>query len=488
MRIVTAHERAQMAASWREGRLLRSTSDRLLALAEAHPDLAHQLQNHGSVHTTGGRVLPQHRTANSPTFHDPGGWKFHTSFEPSQHALQGARSYASLAGLPDPHSGDVDYYSAMRDKDSVSQVGKAYDSLPGMDKSSLPHFQAMRDEVGRQHDFMTNRMGIKTETVDHDPYDDVHEMMNDVNNNKRLKVMGTHVTGGHPFFSDEENDKFRAVHDLFGHAATGRSFDRHGEQAAYLAHSQMFSPHAVPALASETKGQNSSLILNGQFGPQKIAVMHPDHFRDGTSLHLPRSLAASLQQAYSYSMDIDQWQRRVARILHAIPEHPSRRWKEKLMEHLVRQYENGEPLGLTIRDEIGDGPTSGTMVSYPPEGDANRGNKGRLLGDLTAEDLAAAATERRDKVHSDPDNYFGLWVEDDPEDPYGRLFADASENVDEPYDAVHKGIDREQIAIMDNDKRDVHGNPLDSAFYDPMAFSDRGLANALGLIHGRRRR
>ena len=102
--------------------------------------------------------------------------------------------------------------------------------------------------------------------------------MDDVNNRRTLKVLGTRVTGGHPFFSDDENDMFRAVHDFFGHAATGRSFDRHGEQAAYLAHSQMFSPAARPALTTETKGQNSSLILNGHFPDQKLAVLPAEHW------------------------------------------------------------------------------------------------------------------------------------------------------------------------------------------------------------------
>jgi hypothetical protein len=105
-------------------------------------------------------------------------------------------------------------------------------------------------------------------------------MMADVNNNKTLKVLGSHVTGGHPIFGNEDNDKFRAVHDFFGHAATGRDFDRHGEHATYLAHGKMFTPDALPALTTETLGQNSSLILNGHFGPNKIGT-------------IPRELTAS---------------------------------------------------------------------------------------------------------------------------------------------------------------------------------------------------
>jgi glutaredoxin-like protein NrdH len=248
----------------------------------SHPDLHESFATHGSVHTTGGRVLPGWRTAvadratQESRLADPTGWQRHVAFTPLGSAVAGARAYASKTGLADPHT--IDYSKIRQDPDTVRTVGRHYDSLPNLDPTSIPHYDAMRREVNNQFDHLTNTMGVHVQATDHDPYSDVHEMVHDVANNKTLKVLGTHATGSHPFFSDVENDKFRAVHDFFGHAATGRSFDRHGEQAAYLAHAQMFSPHALPALASETKGQNTSLILNGHFGPQKMATMDPQHY------------------------------------------------------------------------------------------------------------------------------------------------------------------------------------------------------------------
>ena len=56
-----------------------------------------------------------------------------------------------------------------------------------------------------------------------------------------------------------ENEMFRAVHDMFGHAAGGNSFQPKGEEIAFLSHSQMYSPLARIAMASETRGQNSWL-------------------------------------------------------------------------------------------------------------------------------------------------------------------------------------------------------------------------------------
>lgn len=213
---------------------------------------------------------------------DQSGWSRHVSFKPVRFAIDGARSYAGKLGLADPHQHS--YEHVMQSPERVRDIGRHYDSLAHHDPAAVPHFEAMRKETGDQFHHLTHTMGVHVQTVDHDPYKDVHELVHDVSTNKRLQVLGTHATGGHPFFSDHENDQFRAVHDFFGHAATGRSFDRHGEEAAYRAHAAMFSHHARPALASETRGQNASLILNGDFGPQKIALLKPHHY-DLTAPH-----------------------------------------------------------------------------------------------------------------------------------------------------------------------------------------------------------
>ena len=53
------------------------------------------------------------------------------------------------------------------------------------------------------------------------------------------------------------NEMFRAVHDYFGHAVHRNQFGPVGEEIAWAAHSQMFSPLARVAMSSETRGQNS---------------------------------------------------------------------------------------------------------------------------------------------------------------------------------------------------------------------------------------
>lgn len=164
-------------------------------------------------------------------------------------------------------------------------VGASYDQLPDFDPGAVPHFKAMKEETGRQFEFLTSArkhggMGINVDVTKENPYDDAPSMMRDLHENRHISVLSTASTGGHPYFSNDENDKFRAVHDTFGHAALGRGFDRHGEEAAFQAHSQMYSAYARRAMATETRGQNSAFISAGggdNFVPQKVALL-PEPF------------------------------------------------------------------------------------------------------------------------------------------------------------------------------------------------------------------
>jgi hypothetical protein len=59
------------------------------------------------------------------------------------------------------------------------------------------------------------------------------------------------------------NDVFRIVHDYFGHFKEGFGFRAEGEDNAFRHHAAMYSDEALPAVASETRGQNSWV----NFGP-----------------------------------------------------------------------------------------------------------------------------------------------------------------------------------------------------------------------------
>lgn len=192
-------------------------------------------------------------------------------FEPVSVAAEGAANYTkgrhSMQGLETVQANP-------RRGFRIQAAYKAAQSAPGEALGIRHSYDAMRHEVNRQYEHMTRPkeqggMGLRHETTEEDPYPTAEHMANDVRGGT-IKTLATSATGPHAFFSDEENDRFRAVHDVFGHAATGRGFSRNGEEAAYLSHRQMFPKAAQAAMASETRGQNSYLNYGATFiDPEK---------------------------------------------------------------------------------------------------------------------------------------------------------------------------------------------------------------------------
>ncbi len=191
-------------------------------------------------------------------------------------ASEGAASYAKEAGLSRPSRFD----NVVVNTPQAKRIAQEYQAAPEFDSKAVPHYKAMAEETKKQFDFMTRPkskggLGVDVQVTKSDPYAKAAHMMQDAGQG-RFKVFSTASTGGHPYFSNDENDMFRAVHDFFGHAATGRGFDPHGEEAAFRSHHAMFTPLARPAMATETRGQNSVLNYGdrkGDFPTQKVATL-----------------------------------------------------------------------------------------------------------------------------------------------------------------------------------------------------------------------
>lgn len=185
----------------------------------------------------------------------------------------GKAGYARTHGLEKPSN--KNWAKIKADPERGARIASDYAALPMRSPDAIPAYNALRDEVGQQYQYLTQTLGVKVDMVSEDPYRNVEELRKDLIENKHLSVLSTESTGPHPYLSNTENDQFRAVHDAFGHAAIGRGFDRNGEEAAYQSHAQMFSALATQALATETRGQNSSLVYGGTdtFPPQKLALL-----------------------------------------------------------------------------------------------------------------------------------------------------------------------------------------------------------------------
>jgi len=199
-------------------------------------------------------------------------------FSPVMPAVAGAAQYSRMHGRTHTTEG-LDNVRA--DPSRAFHLAKVYgrNLESGAPPSPDLHrsYSALRGEIHDQYDYMTRPkeqggMGIHHEVTREDPYPEAAQMAEDVRHG-RIRTLATSATSQagqenetHQALSPEENDKFRAVHDVFGHAATGRGFSRHGEEAAYLSHVQMFSPAARRAATSELRAQNSYLNYHPKGG------------------------------------------------------------------------------------------------------------------------------------------------------------------------------------------------------------------------------
>lgn len=174
----------------------------------------------------------------------------------------------------------MDYSKIMASAIDGPRIGRLY-----MDTPSRPDSPAVRDayasfsrQVHWQFDLLTRPAarggyGVAVVFQERDPYPSAEEMFQDASSGL-LRIYQTAPDQGHPILSDETNNRFRAVHDYFGHYMSGRGFDRHGEEAAWVCHTRMFVGTGQRAMTTETRGQSSAMCwLGGGFPPQKATLL-----------------------------------------------------------------------------------------------------------------------------------------------------------------------------------------------------------------------
>lgn len=220
------------------------------------------------------------KSSRETQLHLPGMSNLKGDYKRVPSAARGAREYSRAQGLP---YSNRNIASVRADPNTTVAIGAAVRDQQGPPAHISPQmhqsYAALAEHIGKQYDYMTGPkesggMGISVEVTPEDPYRSMREARADVASHGRLKVLATETTsaghqGRHPALSRETNDKFRAIHDMFGHLAVGRDTSRHGEEAAVQHHAQMFPKAAHPALMSELRGQNSALIYTGNFPQDK---------------------------------------------------------------------------------------------------------------------------------------------------------------------------------------------------------------------------
>lgn len=118
-------------------------------------------------------------------------------------------------------------------------------------------YSKMAEQTHKQFDSIP----LRSEYKDNEGYRNSNEMLRDVHLHNHITVYrgGQHENLNHvdPQSGLTTNEKFRLVHDTFGHAIHGNAFGPQGEETAWSTHSQMYTPAAQAAMSAETRGQNS---------------------------------------------------------------------------------------------------------------------------------------------------------------------------------------------------------------------------------------
>lgn len=174
----------------------------------------------------------------------------------------------------------MDYTKIVQDPRIGRTIGRAYLSAPERITPDVREAYARFTEQVDQQFGMLLR-DVRVTFTDDDPYANSADLFEDIRSG-HFKVYRTQEEQRHPILTPDQNDRFRAVHDYYGHYRSGRGFDRHGEEAAWLKHATMYSPLAQRALATETRGQNCAQIFHygGVRFPEQKAVLLPQSFSD----------------------------------------------------------------------------------------------------------------------------------------------------------------------------------------------------------------
>lgn len=176
----------------------------------------------------------------------------------------------------------ADAFAAAKSDPSDSAVRAAYADLVAQTNVQWDHLTSPESEGGQgiNVEFLTREeiQGRGLDPLGLNPYKTAGDQADDLRDNNHLMIasLSSYPEAAHPILDSElggEYDRFRAVHDAYGHAAVGADFTRHGEYQAWLHHSSMFTGPARLAASTELTGENSYLVTRHEAAPHKAALL-----------------------------------------------------------------------------------------------------------------------------------------------------------------------------------------------------------------------
>jgi hypothetical protein len=160
--------------------------------------------------------------------------------------------------------------------DFADAVSAAYEAAPVKEHGVEKYWAALNASNHKLFKQIKSKYDVVFQLED--PYSSAEEMRREVEDTHVLKIFSGDTY--HPYFSNEDNCIFRAVHDYYTHIICGENFDLRGELRAYNTHAKLAPPLALPALFSEVIGQACYTIKHeGTFPEQKMAVLHGFDFK-----------------------------------------------------------------------------------------------------------------------------------------------------------------------------------------------------------------
>jgi len=143
-------------------------------------------------------------------------------------------------------------------------------------------YQQLEMQTDRQFATLTDPRGpyriAVVGTREATPYSDAGELIASVLASRTLEIPPSPADRAHPLLGGEVGgaySRFRAVHDLIGHVATGYGFDQDGEYSAWLVQRNLYTGYGRWAAATELHGEVSALWTTGQFAEHRAVLLDP---------------------------------------------------------------------------------------------------------------------------------------------------------------------------------------------------------------------
>lgn len=152
------------------------------------------------------------------------------------------------------------------------------------DPKVMASYAALQDQSDRLFDTITDpahKGAIRVVfTYAEHPYAGDWELIDAVRRERLLEVSAAISCADrlHPLLECNPGgpyDRFRAVHDIFGHARPGLGFDRQGEYVAWRIQDRQYSGIARLALASELHAEHSVYWTSGAISEHKACILEP---------------------------------------------------------------------------------------------------------------------------------------------------------------------------------------------------------------------